>query len=70
MKVIWRIVSMLALVLFVLGLVAIAIGLFSGGSLDRMLQVLFGGRDSFMLIVELLGRELASLGRSIVAAFM
>lgn len=61
MKLVWRIVGTLSLVLLVLGLVAIAIGLFTGSSLDRMLEVLFGGKDTFIMMIELLREELLGI---------
>ena len=55
---IWRVVSTLVLALVVLGLVAVAIGMFTGGSVNRIMELVFGGADSFWQMVEMLRSEL------------
>lgn len=55
---IWRVVSSLVLALVVLGLVAVAIGMFTGGSVNRIMELVFGGADSFWQMVEMLRNEL------------
>ena len=61
MKTVWRIVIVIAAALLILGIVAAAIGYFTGGSAERMIETLFGSREVFGLTLELLRDEAASV---------
>ena len=61
MKNIWRVVLILVLVLLVLGAAAIAVGALTGGSLERMIELVFGGRETLELMLRLLKEQLAAI---------
>ncbi len=61
MKAIWKVIALIALALIVLGAVCAAIGYFTGGSVERMIEVFFGSRETFELVLQLLREELASI---------
>lgn len=61
MKLVWKIVITVVLVMLAIGLVAVAIGLFTGGSIDRMLELTLGGRENFFLLLGSLKDELADI---------
>ncbi len=54
----WRVVGIVVLVLIVAGIVAGAIGMLTGASLDRMVENVFGGWESLEIIVNALMQEL------------
>ena len=56
---IWRVVSTLVLALVVLGAVALAIGMFTGGSVNRIVELVFGGMDHLWQMAEMLKHELS-----------
>lgn len=62
MKRIWNIVLITALALIVLGAVSAMIGLFTGASVERMIELFFGSRETFDLTIEMLKQELMGLG--------
>ena len=62
MKRIWNVVMIAVLTLIVLGAVSAMIGLFTGASVERMIEVFFGSRETFDMTVDMLRRELLSLG--------
>lgn len=59
MRSIWRVVSTLVLALIVLGAVALAIGMFTGGSVNRIVELVFGGTDELWQMAEMLRHELS-----------
>ena len=61
MKQIWKLVLIVVLVLIVLGVACAVIGLFTGASVERMIEVFFGSRETFELTIELLRQELANI---------
>lgn len=61
MKHIWKIVLIVVLILVVLGAVGAAIGLLTGASVERMIEVLFGSHETFDLVIQLLREELAGI---------
>lgn len=61
MKQIWKIVLMIVLALIMLGAVCAVIGLFTGASVERMIEVFFGSRETFDLTIDLLRQELTNL---------
>lgn len=61
MKHIWKIVLIIVLILIVLGAACAVIGLFTGASVERMIEVFFGSRETFDLVIEMLRQELANL---------
>ncbi len=61
MKHIWKLVLIIVLVLIVLGTACAVIGLFTGASVERMIEVFFGSRETFELAIDLLKQELASI---------
>lgn len=62
MKQIWKIVLIAVLILIVLGMVCAAIGLFTGASVERMIEIFFGSRETFELAIDLIRQELANIG--------
>ena len=61
MRHIWKLVLLVALVMLVLGAACAAIGLLTGASVERMIEVFFGSRETFDLALQLLRDELSSL---------
>ena len=61
MKRVWKVILIAALVLMVLGAVCAAVGWLTGASNERMIEVLFGGREMFDLIIKTLWDELAGI---------
>ena len=61
MRKIWRVILVIALVLAVLGAAAAAVGYFTGASTDRMIEIVFGGRDTLKLMLRLLKEQLSSI---------
>ena len=61
MKHLWKLVLIIVLVLIVLGTACAVIGLFTGASVERMIEVFFGSRETFELAIDLLKQELASI---------
>ena len=68
MKTVWRIVIGIAAALLILGIVAAAIGYFTGGSAQRMIETLFGSREVFGMTLELLRAEAVSVWENIKGA--
>lgn len=61
MSKVWKSVGIAALVLAVVGVVLAAAGLITGASTDRMIELVFGSREAFEMILQVLKEELASL---------
>ena len=61
MKAVWKLVLIVSLILVLLGMLAGIVGLASGGSLERMIDVFFGSRESFEMILRVLREELTGL---------
>ena len=61
MRKIWRVILVIALVLGVLGAAAAAVGYFTGASTERMIEIVFGGRDTLKLMLRLLKEQLSSI---------
>lgn len=57
----WKIILTVVLVLVILGVVLGAIGYFTGGSVDRMIEVVFGGREALDLMLSVLKQQLAEI---------
>ena len=62
MKQIWKAVLIVVLILMALGAVSAVIGLFTGASVERMIEVFFGSRETFDMTIEILKQELLNLG--------
>ena len=58
MKTLGKILVVIAVVLLALGLVCAAIGYFTGGSVERMIELFFGSRETFLETVKLLWSQL------------
>lgn len=54
MKKIWNIVLTIAAAALGLGIVCLLVGSFTGGSLDRMVELIFGGPEGLDLVLDLL----------------
>lgn len=61
MKVVWKTVLIITLVLVLLGMLAGIVGLATGGSVERMIDVFFGSRESFEMILRALREDLMGL---------
>ena len=61
MKNAWKVILIIAAVLLGLGIIAGAAGLLTGASPDRMIEVVFGGREALELLISVLKDELASI---------
>ena len=61
MKVVWKSVLIISLILVLVGMLAGIVGLASGGSAERMIDVFFGSRESFRLILQVLREDLMNL---------
>lgn len=61
MKAVWKSVLIISLILVLLGMLAGIVGLASGGSAGRMIDVFFGNRESFEMILRVLGEEMLKL---------
>jgi hypothetical protein len=61
MKKIWKVIAIIALALLVLSAAVAAIGLFTGGSVNRMIEVLFGSRETFDMMVDILKQEIGKM---------
>ena len=57
----WKIILTVVVVLVILGVVLGAIGYFTGGSVDRMIEVVFGGREALDLMLSVLKQQLAEI---------
>ena len=57
----WKIILTVVLVLVILGVVLGAIGYFTGGSVDRMIEVVFGGREGLDLMLSVLRQQLSEI---------
>ena len=69
MKSIWRVVATIVLTLVILGAVALGIGIFTGGSVERMIALVFGGMDQLLRLAGMLQRELSALVDTIISLF-
>lgn len=61
MKKIWKIILIIVLLLVALGVVSAVIGLLTGASVERMIEVFFGSRETFDLVIQLLREELSQM---------
>lgn len=61
MRHIWRLVLITALVMVSFGAVCAVIGILTGASTERMIEVFFGSRETFELTIRLLRDELTGL---------
>ena len=61
MKTVWKSVLIISLILVLLGMLAGIVGLASGGSAARMIDVFFGSRESLEMILRVLREELLAL---------
>lgn len=57
----WKIVGIIALVLVVIGVILGAVGYLTGASMDRILELVFGGRETLELILRILKQELSAI---------
>lgn len=58
---IWRLVFITTLVMVSFGAVCAVAGLLTGASIERMIEVFFGSRETFELTIQLLRDELTGL---------
>ena len=61
MKVVWKSVLIISLILVLVGMLAGIVGLASGGSTERMIDVFFGSRESLEMIFRVLREDLMNL---------
>ena len=61
MKAVWKSVLIISLILVLLGMLAGIVGLASGGSGERMIDVFFGSRESLEMILRVLREDLMNL---------
>jgi len=61
MRSVWKAVVITVLALIVLGAGCAAVGVLTGASVERMIEVFFGDRESFELVLELLREEMTHL---------
>lgn len=61
---IWKVVAILAVVLLLLGIAAFAVGYFTGASVDRMVEVRFGGWDTVEMFIKAIREGLVQLFNS------
>ena len=61
MKVVWKSVLIISLILVLLGMLAGIVGLATGGSAWRMVDVFFGSRESLEMMLRVLREELLAL---------
>lgn len=61
MRKLWKIIGAIALVLVVIGAVLAAVGCLTGASTERMIELVFGGREALDLILQVLKEELAAI---------
>lgn len=61
MRHIWRLVLIIVLVMVSLGAGCAVIGILTGASTERMIELFFGSRETFELTIQLLREELAGL---------
>ena len=57
----WKIILIVVVALAILGVVLGAIGYFTGGSVDRMIEIVFGGRETLDLMLSVLRQQLAEI---------
>jgi hypothetical protein len=57
----WKIILIVVMALAILGVVLGAIGYFTGGSVDRMIEIVFGGRETLDLMLSVLRQQLAEI---------
>ena len=57
----WKIILIVVMALAILGVVLGAIGSFTGGSVDRMIEIVFGGRETLDLMLSVLRQQLAEI---------
>lgn len=58
---IWRFVFITTAVMVSLGVVGVVAGLLTGASIERMIEIFFGSRETFELTIRLLQEELTGL---------
>lgn len=61
MKRIWNIVLTIAAAALGFGIVCLLVGSFTGGSVDRMIELIFGGREGLDLVLDLLKSQLGGM---------
>ena len=61
MKTVWKSVLIISLILVLVGMLAGIVGLASGGSGGRMIDVFFGSRESLEMILRVLREDLMNL---------
>lgn len=66
MKHIWKLVLIASFILLVAGAAGAVIGLLTGASVERMIEVFFGSREGFDLVLQLLREELTGLAGSVL----
>lgn len=69
MRSIWRVISTVVLALIILGAVAVGIGIFTGGSVERMIELVFGGMDQLLQLLEMLQHELSAVFDTTISIF-
>lgn len=52
MKKLWSIVTTLAAILLGLGIVCLLVGFFTGGSIDRIVNLVFGGPEGLQMLID------------------
>ena len=57
----WKIILIVVMALAILGVVLGAIGYFTGGSVDRVIEIVFGGRETLDLMLSVLRQQLAEI---------
>lgn len=57
----WKIAGTAVLVLVVIGAILAAVGCLTGASTDRIIEMVFGGREALDLIIQVLKEELAAI---------
>ena len=61
MRRIWNIVLTLAAIILGFGIVGILVGSFTGGSPERMVNLIFGGPEELKMVIDLLKTEIFNL---------
>lgn len=57
----WKIVGTIVLALAIAGIISAGIGLITGASIDRMVELIFGGWETLEMIVEALQQEIGEI---------
>ena len=61
MRKIWNIVLTLAAILLGLGVVCLLVGAFTGGSPERMVNLIFGGPEGLQMLFDLIKTEISNI---------